>query len=176
MKYVALLRGINVTGKNMIAMNELRALAESMGLLQVRTYIQSGNLLFESTLRPQKLEQDLETTIAQQFGLLVPVIVRSRTQWLKYALSSPYKDAASDRPSTLLLGLCKDEVPHNVASELAARGQQGERVTHFKDGLWLDFPAGSGRSKITAALLDRVCGAPVTTRNFNTVLKIAELL
>jgi len=175
MKYVALLRGINVTGKNMIAMNELRALAESIGLLQVRTYLQSGNLLFESALRPQKLEQDLETTVAQQFGVLVPVIVRSRTQWLKYALSSPYKDAESARPNMLLLGLCKDVVPDNVVSALTARGQQGERVSHFKDGLWLDFPAGSGRSKITPALLDRVCGAPVTTRNFNTVVKIAEL-
>lgn len=175
MKYVALLRGINVTGKNMIAMNELRALAESMGLLQVRTYIQSGNLLFESALSAQKLEKDLERTIAQQFGVSVPVIVRSRSQWLKYSQGGPYKDAESDHPNTLLLGLCKDSVPDEAAEALASKGKNGERISRFKEGLWLDFPSGSGRSKITPAVLDRVCGAPVTTRNFNTVLKIAEL-
>jgi uncharacterized protein (DUF1697 family) len=176
MRYVALLRGINVTGKNKIAMNELRALAESMGLLQIGTYIQSGNLVFESDLKATQLERDLETTIEQQFGLTIPVIVRSRTQWMHYASGSAYPKAESARPNMLLLALCKKPLLMTAADELITRATLGERATALKDGLWIDFPHGSGRSKLTPSILDRVCGAPVTTRNFNTVTKIAELL
>ncbi|HEX8534163.1 MAG TPA: DUF1697 domain-containing protein, partial [Allosphingosinicella sp.] len=170
----ALLRGINVGGKTSIPMAELRALAEGIGLSDVRTYIQSGNLLFDAE-QPDGLEQRLEEAIGKRF-LPVPVIVRSADEWAGYAGSNPFPDAAEAEPNRLMMMLSKRTPEAGAAAALQERAKDGERVALAGGALWIHYPGGSGTSKLSPSLIDRLVGSPATARNWRTVCKIREML
>lgn len=173
---VALLRGINVGGKNRVPMPELRALGEALGLADVQTYIASGNLVFTAAGRPSDHERRLETAIATQFGTAVPVLVRTAPQWRVYREANPFLDASRTDPNLVLLALSKLPLATGAADALQGRAVDGERVREGGGALWIHFPGGSGRSKLTPTLLDRLAGSSVTTRNWRTVVKLGELL
>lgn len=173
---LALLRGINVGGKNKVPMEDLRAIAARLGLSDVSTYIQSGNLLFSSTLSPSECESALEEAITEKFSLKIPVIVRTREQWALYAKGSPFDDAERDRPNILHIAVSKSPLAKSTLETLARFTTSGERVSVLDDALWIDFNEGIGRSKLTPAVLDRAAGSTVTARNWNSVAKLAALL
>src|SRR5690625_543995 len=102
MKYIGLLRAVNVGGKNKIRMAELRDVLESMGLQQVRTYIQSGNMLFDSDAPEDALRHELEHQIAQRFGFHVDVVLRTLTEFDRLVADCPYI-GASESASSLSL-------------------------------------------------------------------------
>jgi uncharacterized protein (DUF1697 family) len=172
--FIALLRGINVGGKTSIPMAELRALAEGIGLAEVRTYIQSGNLLFRAEPL-EGLEEKLEAAVAKAF-LPVPVIVRSAGQWGRYAASNPFPEAAEAEPNRLMMMLSKRPPEAGAAAALQERARDGERVAIAGGALWIHYPGGSGTSKLSPSLIDRLVGSPATARNWRTVLKIGEML
>ena len=172
--FIALLRGINVGAKTSIRMAELRALAEGIGLSDVRTYIQSGNLLFGAE-QADGLEEKLESAVARAF-LPVPVIVRSAGQWADYASSNPFPDAAEAEPNRLMMMLSKRPPQAEAASALQERARDGERVALAGGTLWIHYRAGAGTSKLSPLLIDRLVGSPATARNWRTVLKIGEML
>src|SRR5687768_16961150 len=101
-KFVALLRGINVTGTNKIPMADLRTHCAGLGWRDVETYIQSGNVVFAADGAAAQLEALLEKEIQKRFGLSIPVIVRSAAQWPKLAASNPYREAAETEPNRLM--------------------------------------------------------------------------
>lgn len=173
---LALLRGVNVGGHNKISMAELRELTVGLGAREVATYIQSGNLVASIALAPAELELALERALEQRFGFSVPVVARTATQWRAYASGSPFPDAEVKRPNLVLLGLSKRPPAREAAVALRARATAGERVELRGGAIWMDFPRGSGTSKLTPAALDRAVGSAVTTRNWRTVQKLAELL
>ncbi len=173
--YIALLRGINVSGHKRVPMAELRELAHELGCERVESYIQSGNLVVQSPLSARELEAALEKAIVGRFGFSVDVVVRSSSEWERYAAGSPFADAEAERPHLLHLGLSKRKVKAGAVRALAAYAQAGERIQALTDGLWIDFSSGVARSKLTPQVLDRVVGSTVTARNFRTVLKLAEL-
>ena len=175
-EYIALLRGINVSGHNKIPMAELRQLCAELGWEDVQTYIQSGNLVFRSSSSPTKLEGELETAIQERFGFSIPVIVRSAEDWASYIEHNPFPKAALDEPNWVLLTLSKQPQKEGVKEGLLERADKGERVAQVGDALYIHYPDGVGRSKLTPALLDRLVGSPVTARNWRTVLKILELV
>ena len=172
--FIALLRGINVGGRTSIPMADLRALAEEIGLSDVRTYIQSGNLMFEAE-QPDGLEERLEAAIGKMF-LPVPVIVRSAGEWAGYAASNPFPEAAEAEPNRLMMMLSKRPPEADAASALQERARDGERVAIAGGALWIHYPGGSGTSKLSPSLIDRAVGSPATARNWRTVLKICEML
>lgn len=174
--FIALLRGINVTGKNKIPMVDLRSVAEGLGWRGVSTYIQSGNLLFESSQAERKLESQLEVAIEKKFKLSIPVVVRSAKAWQSYIGKNPFPEETRSRPNLVHLALCKKGPKRSAVAELNARAQSGERVVLVGDALCIDYPEGSGRSKLTPALFDRLVGSPVTARNWRTVLKLDSML
>ncbi|MFT3712969.1 MAG: DUF1697 domain-containing protein [Archangium sp.] len=173
---VALLRGINVGGNKKVPMETLRKLAEKAGFTSVKTYINSGNLLFRTGDAPAKVEATLEKAIAKEFGFTVDVVVRTADAWEQYAKKSGFPDVEKTRPNLLLLGLAKSPVAKGAAEALNALAKDGERVKAIKDALWIDYAEALGRSKLTPAALDKHTGSPVTGRNWNTVLKLAELM
>src|SRR4051812_2017690 len=118
----------------------------------------------------------LEKAIEKAFGLDVPVIVRSRAEWALYPGSNPFPDAARDEPSKLHLLLSKRPPAKDAAAAIQARARAGELVKQAGDGLWIHYPEGAGTSKLTPALIDRAIGSPATARNFNSVLKLLEML
>jgi uncharacterized protein (DUF1697 family) len=172
--FIALLRGINVGAKTTIPIAELRALAERIGLADVRTYIQSGNLLFR-TEDLDGLEERLEAAVAKAF-LPVPVMVRSATEWAGYAASNPFSEAAEAEPSRLMMMLSKRPPEAGAANALQERAKDGERVALAGGALWIHYPGGSGTSRLSPWLIDRLVGSSATARNWRTVLKIGEML
>lgn len=175
-KFVALPRGINVSGRNKVPMPELREVAERLGLACVQTYIQSGNLLFEADAEAAALEEILEAAIADRFGLSIPVIVRSASEWPHYRASNPFPQAAEAEPNRLMLMLSKSPPVPGAEAAIRERAQGGEQVKLVGDALWVHFPGGSGTSKLSPALIDRLIGSPVTSRNWRTVLKLQDML
>ncbi len=172
---VALLRGINVAGKKKIPMAELRALAEDEGFASARTYIQSGNLVFRTSLSPAAAQKSLEKAIANHFGFEVEIVVLAGTQWLAYARTSAFPDAEKSRPKTLLLAISKTG-PKDGAVDLILGYAVNERAKLLGDAIWIDFVDGSGRSKVTPAVLQKALGKSATTRNWRTVGAIADLV
>ena len=172
---VALLRAVNVGGRK-LPMAELRALCAELGWEEVATYIQSGNVVFTATGRPEALEQTLEQAIAKRFGLDVPVIVRTAAEWARYPAGNPFKQAAKDEPNRLMLLLSKRPPAKGAEDAIQARAVAGEQVRRAGDALWFHYPEGAGTSKLSPSLIDRAIGSPATARNHNTVMKLKEML
>jgi uncharacterized protein (DUF1697 family) len=174
--FIALLRGINVGGQNKLPMAELRTACASLGWEDVQTYIQSGNIAFRSPGEPAVLEASLEAAISQRYGLNIPVIIRPGAEWPAIVAGNPFLAASAVTPNLVMLLLAKRAPLPAALTALQARAAAGEQLAQVGDALWAYFPAGSGRSKLSPALIDRLVGSPVTARNWNTVLKLNELL
>ncbi len=175
-RLVCLLRGINVGGGNKVPMDVLRAECVALGFAEVRTYIASGNVLIEAAEEPRAVEASLERAVEQRFGLSIPVIARSAAQWSVYSAGSPFPEAGRDEPNRLMLCLSKNTLLSGAADALTARADAGERVVEDRGALWVHYPAGAGRSRLSPALFDRLAGSPVTTRNWRTVRKLQDML
>jgi uncharacterized protein (DUF1697 family) len=173
--FVALLRGINVTGYNRIPMADLRSLCAEIGWSDVQSYIQSGNLVFSASAIPTTLEAELERAIQRHFGLSIPVVVRAAADWPAYIKSNPFPEASKKEPNRVLLALSKAAPKSDAVKGLRERAANGERVVQVGDAVWIDFKGGIARSKLSPALFDRLIGSPVTARNWRTVLKLDEL-
>jgi uncharacterized protein (DUF1697 family) len=174
--HIALLRGINVSGRNRIPMPELQALCRELGWAEVQTYIQSGNVTFQAEDAPDALEAELERGIERHFGLRIPVLVRAGAAWPAYVRGNPFPEASEREPNLVMLALTKAAPREDAAERLQDRAADGERVVQVGDALWIHFAGGAARSKLSPALLDRLAGSSVTTRNWRTVLKLDELV
>jgi uncharacterized protein (DUF1697 family) len=169
---VALLRAVNVGGRK-LPMAELRALCAEIGWSDVATYIQSGNLVFSAKGKPAALEATLEKAIADRFGMAVPAVVRTAAEWAAYPPANPF---SREPPNRVMLLLAKAQPAEGAEAVIEARAQAGERVRRAGDALWFHYPEGAGTSKLTPSLIDRAVGSPATARNYNTVLKLKEML
>lgn len=174
-RMVALLRAVNVGGRK-LPMAGLRALCEGLGWRDVATYIQSGNVVFTAAGKADAIEEELEKAIAGKFGLAVPVVVRTAAQWAALAATNSFAKTAREAPNRLQLLVSKRPPARDAAIRLMARAQAGETVEAVRGGLWLHFPEGIARSKLTPALIDKACGSPATGRNYRTVMKLKEML
>jgi uncharacterized protein (DUF1697 family) len=172
---IALLRGINVGGHNPLGMAELRALCGPLGWDDVRSHIQSGNLVFRAAGPPADLEAALEGAIERGPGLSIPVIVRTAEAWAGYVALDPYPEAVAREPNLVMLALSKRPPRAGVVEALRERADAGERVEPIGDALCIHYAGGAGRSRLPPALLDRFVGSPVTTRNWRTVLRLREM-
>ena len=174
-RMVALLRAVNVGGRK-LPMTELRALCAELGWEDVATYIQSGNVVFTANGKPESIEKQLEEAIAKQFGLDVPVVVRTAAQWAEYPPGNPFARAAKDAPNRVMLLLSKAPPAGDAEEVIQARAVAGEQVKRARDALWFHYPEGAGTSKLTPSLIDRAVGSPATARNYRTVTTLLEML
>jgi uncharacterized protein (DUF1697 family) len=175
-RWIALLRGINVGGHRKLPMAELRDLCADLGWQDVQTFIQSGNVVFSEGSDSAVLERNLEQAIRSRYGFDVPVILRTAQQWRLICDGNPFPGASAKEPNLVLACFSRFAFPDSAAAEIEARGTQSERAILSGDTLWIHFAGGSGRSKITPAVLDRQAGTPVTTRNWRTIVKINEMI
>jgi uncharacterized protein (DUF1697 family) len=173
--FIALLRGINVTGRNKIPMSELRSLCTELGWDEVQSYIQSGNVVFKAGAAPAKLEVQLEEAIERQFGLSIAIIVRAAASWPAYVKGNPYPDASESEPKGVMLGLSKAPPNQDAVEKLRERAAPYERIVQVGDALWIHFGGGMAKTKLSPGVLDRLVGSPVTLRNWRTVLKLDEM-
>jgi uncharacterized protein (DUF1697 family) len=175
--FVALMRGINVGATRKLPMAELRALSVKIGLQHPETYIQSGNLIVDADIAADEVGALLERTIAKRFELRVDVIVRAAAQWRRFVAANPFADDAAAVAKMLHLYVSRDPVKPTAVKELAPKTLSGERLALAGGALWIDYGVnGAGKSKLTPFLLDKACGSPATGRNWNSVLKIGEMI
>jgi uncharacterized protein (DUF1697 family) len=173
--HIALLRGINVGGGNRVPMAELRSMCGDLGWRGVRTYIQSGNVIFEAAGPRSSLESSLEEAIERQLGLSIPVVVRTAATWPGYVAGNPYPEASRAEPNLVMLALSKAPPAPGAVDGLLERAAKGERITLVGEALWIHYGGGVARSRLSPALFDRLVGSPVTARNWRTVLKLDAL-
>ena len=175
-KYVAFLRGINVGGKNMIPMAELRKLAAGAGLTDPQTHLQSGNLLFGGQARTEnELEELLERKNLEQFGFAIDYHVRSIDHLRLLAEKNPFPQEARDDPSHLVVAFFKAPLDPAACGNLRSAIRGRERFLERDREAFIVYPDGIGESKLTNALMDSKLGLLGTARNWNTILKLVEL-
>jgi uncharacterized protein (DUF1697 family) len=162
----------------MVAMSGLRECLGAIGFADVRTLLQTGNLVFRCEgPRGEELAQLLEAEFLKRLNLQTHVIVHSAAQWRKLVAGNPFVNEGRDDPSHLLAMVAKRRVTPKAFAALQtavaktcgreAAGESGGQVYVF-------FPDGVGRSRVTTALIERALNTPVTGRNRNTVLKLAD--
>jgi uncharacterized protein (DUF1697 family) len=174
--YVALLRGINVGGKKPVLMADLRKMAEDLGFENVRTLLQSGNLLFDTDGASEEgLERILEDAALNVLGLGTDFMVRDGKALLRAVQSNPYPEAARNDAGHLVLAFLKAAPKAGAIDSLRRAISDNEMVELRRRELYIVYPDGIGRSKLTTALMDRHLAVRGTGRNWNTVLKLADL-
>ena len=174
--HVALLRAVNVAGHNRVAMSDLLGLLAALGFTGGRSLLQSGNLVFRSDGRTgAELEQLLGAETERRLSLRTDYLVRSAEEWATIVARNPFRDEAERDPSHLVVMFLKD-APGEDAVEALQGAIQGPDVVRA-DGrqVYIVYPAGIGRSKLTNSLLEEKLGARGTGRNWNTVLKLADV-
>ena len=169
--HIALLRGINVGGHRKVPMAQLRALAEELGFANVRTYVASGNLVFDGDGKGPALEARLEEAIERSFGFPVDVIVRSAAQWAAYVRANPMTEESERHPNQVMMIIGKHAPAQADVDALARRASPNGRVAIAGKTLWIWFGAGAGRSKLGGAGPKGIW----TTRNWRTILTLAEM-
>lgn len=169
MRYVALLRAVNVGGRT-VKMDELRALFEAIPFANVETFIASGNVIFESKGRAESAEQKIEAALEEQFGFAVPTFVRSASDIAAAAANDPF---AALEASPLYVGFLRT-VP-DAKSRKAVDALEDETNSFAFDERQVYWRAteGMGRNRISGPMLERALGQPVTFRSITTVRKLA---
>jgi len=174
--YVALLRGINVSGKNPIAMADLRASCVALGLSGVRTYLQSGNVVFGAERRdPRRLADALHGRIERDFGHDVAVLVLSAPQLERVAADNPLRPAATAEGRLFHCTFLFEPVAQERFRGLRLPAREGERAVLADQTIYLHCPHGYGTSKLNNNYFERALGVSATTRNWRSVLALREL-
>ena len=173
--YVALLRGINVGGKHKVPMAELRELFEAEGCRDVRSYIQSGNLIFGATkAAAAKLPAKLAAAIEERFGFGVPVVLRTKAQWQRVAKAHPFGNKRVEDRLLHVAFLSDKPKAADVRKLDHDRSPPDEFVV---DGSTIySYLERGARSKLTVDYFERVLGVKATARNWRTVRKLDEML
>jgi uncharacterized protein (DUF1697 family) len=174
MKQVALLRGINLGPTRRVPMADLRTLFEEAGYANVRTYVQSGNIVFSSDATPAALERECERLIAERFGFDVPVVVRTRDELARVVATNPLADVA-DRPKRYQVSFMRDELDSATVERL--RGLVADTEALVVDGreVYAWHPEGVARSKLWNSLAGSGLGTTSTARNWTTVTTLLEM-
>lgn len=173
MTFVALFRGINVGGKHVLPMRDLREILSSLGCNNIQTYIQSGNAVFSSTEDASSLAGRIRDAIETRFGFAPTVLLLTVERFKAIAAANPFPDA--ERTPKFLHVSFLTESP--VQPDIEALNQlkaQSEQFLLSADAFYLHAPDGIGRSRL-AAKVDRHLGVATTGRNWRTVTKLVEL-
>jgi uncharacterized protein (DUF1697 family) len=156
-------------------MADLRELATALGFSEVRTLLNSGNLVFESKARSSaQLESLLEGEAEQRLGFRTDVHVRSAEDWRSIIAKNPFPAEAKRDPARLIMFCLKTAPGAKAFTALQAAIKGPERVVGVGRHAYIYYPDGQGRSKLTVTMIDKAIGAG-TGRNWNTVLKLAAL-
>lgn len=175
--HVALLRAVNVAGHNRVSMPELVGVLTALGFEGGRSLLQTGNLIFQTAGKSSaKLEHLLEEETERRLALRTDYMVRSAAELRAVVEGNPFPNEAKDDPGHLLVMFLKDAPSAGNVEALRAAIQGRERVQADGKHLYIVYPDGIGRSKLTVNLIERKLGCRGTGRNWNTVLKLAALV
>jgi uncharacterized protein (DUF1697 family) len=174
--YIALLRGINVGGRNLIRMEAFRSLCGSLGLGGVETYIQSGNAVFRDAAKaPAKLAARIETALESEFGFRPSVILRTTAQWKAAIARNPFAGRSGIEPARLLLYVLASDPGEEAREKVRALPASPEELHILGNELYIYYPHGMARPTLSLPAVERALRTPASGRNWNTVLKLLEM-
>ena len=174
--YTGLLRGINVSGHNKIKMDDLKASLSSLGFANLSTYIQSGNLIFESHISsPTDLESMIEEKISADFELDVRCLVHTKKKFQYYFDHTPFDRDEIDTKKLYYIHLEKEADP-DLFDEIVNDPMHKEKMVLHKKLIYVYYPDGYGRSKLGNNFFERKLKMRATARNFNTMKNMNDAL
>ena len=173
MRYVAFLRGINVSGKNMIKMEDLRILSQEIGLEDVQTYIQSGNIVYESSMCEEAVEQLLNSSIKKNYGYDVDVIVKKQEDIQLIIDKHPFIN--DNDTKAIYFTLLAQAPTQELLSSLPLKGENNEDFLLKDNVIYLYYQNGYGKTKLTNKYFENKLKIKATTRNYNTMVKLASM-
>ena len=174
--YVGLLRAVNLGGESVVRMDALREALSRMGFTDVRTLLQSGNVVFESERSGgSELETLIEARLAKQLGLPTEVFLRSAAEWSAILARNPFPAETARIPQHVVMMALKDAPAPDRWKALTASYHGPESIHGDGRQAYLVYPEGIGRSRLTTARIEKHLETRGTFRNWNTVTKLARL-
>jgi uncharacterized protein (DUF1697 family) len=173
--YIALLRGINVGGKNVIKMTDLQKMCTDIGLHNSSTYIQSGNIVFAHKSKSKDTMQKLlETSINASFRLDVPVVIK-KYEDLKLAIASyPFTYNAQDKVAQAYISFAQNKIAIDI-TKIPLEKFTPDKVSVDENGIYYFYKNGAGQSKLTNAAMEKIWGGISTQRNIKTCVKLLQI-
>jgi uncharacterized protein (DUF1697 family) len=175
--YISMLRGINILGRKRVEMTRLREMLEGMGFEQVRTYINSGNVVFKTgKSAPSELSRRIEERMVAEFGFSALVITRTANELGRAIEGNPFVKESRSDPSRVFIGFLTQAAKADAVSKLQARATKAEQAHCCGKEIYVYYVDGMGRARLlTHGVLERVLAVSVTMRNWNTVSKLYEM-
>lgn len=168
--YIAMLRGINVGANNRITMTALRELVEGLGFGNVQTYVNSGNVVFTTTMFPNgDLARNIHDAIRRQLDIDVDVVVRTDEEMRQVVAGNPFPERA-DEPKTLHVAFLADTPAPEEVANLAEQERGDDDYRVIGDTIYLSYPNG-----VSGAVFKPKLGVPQTSRNWSTVTALADI-
>ena len=168
-KYIVLLRGINVSGKNKLPMADLRSLLNNLGFQNVQTYIQSGNIILDADESKSEICKKISQEILNRFGYTVPVIAKTIPEWKKAIENYPF----SIENEKIVAFTFLDNIPTNTKIEIKNVGDDAYKIVD--DLVYLYCPSTFAKTKLSNNLFEKKLKVTATTRNLRTTLKLLAL-
>jgi uncharacterized protein (DUF1697 family) len=172
--YIALLRGVSV-GQNILKMDRLRALCSELGLKNVRTYVQSGNIVFEAKGPASHWAQALERKLAGESRLTISVLARTAAEMSKVLAHNPFLKEKGIDPARLHVTFLQQVPAKTALSALDTLDGGSDRFKRIEQEIYLHCPNGYGRTKLSNNLFEKLLSVRATTRNWNTVNKLVAM-
>jgi uncharacterized protein (DUF1697 family) len=173
-KSIALLRGINVGGKHKLPMTDLRRIFADAGAEDVRTYIQSGNVVFTASAAVARTLADrVADAVAEEFGFRPTVVTRTAAVLRKIAAANPFE---VDDPKRVHVGFLRAKPKPTAIKRLDPGRSPGDLFVVKGTEIYLHYPNGMGRSKLTGAYLESTLGVEATMRNWRTVTELLAMV
>lgn len=167
--YIVLLRGINVSGKNKLPMQDLRDLLNNLGFENVQTYIQSGNIILKSTESKESVAFIIKEEILNVFGYEVPVLVKTIEEWQTVIDTNPYKEVEPKQQYFTFLDAVSKEKTVEVSNI------KEDIYSIINDVVYVNAVGGYGKTKLSNNLFEKKLKVTATTRNLKTTLKLFDL-
>jgi uncharacterized protein (DUF1697 family) len=173
-RHILLLRGINLGPNRRVAMPRLREVLTNAGMEDVRTYVQSGNVVVSSKAAPDRLARATERAIANEFGFEVDVVARTREELAEVVKRNPLADVATN-PKRYQVSFLAAELGPETLEKVSSLAVDPERLVAIGRELYAWHPEGVARSKLWAGLAGKGLGVTATARNWTTVTTLLEM-
>lgn len=168
-RYIVLLRGVNVSGKNKLLMADLKLLMQELGYSNVKTYIQSGNILLNSKNDQIITSKKIKEVIFKKFGYNVAVIVKTISEWEIIIKNNPFAIENEKKVAFVIL----DSIPNQVFLDI--QETNNDKFVLKNNVVYIYCPNGFGKSKLTNNLFEKKLKVTATTRNYKTSIKLLQL-
>lgn len=174
--YIAMLRGINVSGQNIIRMEDLRRVCSGLGFRNVETYAQSGNVVFLTrAMAPSTLANQTSAALRHELGFSVPILVKTLDEMGDMVAGNPFLREGGIDVSKLHVTFLSAPVPRRALKNLEALPKKSDRFYVGRREIYLYCPDGYGRTMLSNTALEKALSVGGTTRNWRTVTALLEI-